>query len=173
MPLCDDIIILTNDEQNANQIFNIFNKAHDNIKFEIEYPSKTDNNSKKISLLDIQIEIKNEGEIYFSFYTKSAKRNIFIHYQSALPLQVKINVINNEIKRIHERCSMNETKKLATTQFNKILSLNGYPKDFFKNLQNIYKVKSNKTKSHKNQTINKEYMYLKFPFLATKQQNVF
>ena len=120
----DDICILTTDEENANQILLSMNAINPAIQFEIEHP----NSNNSLSLLDFTLTIcKQTGQHTFSFYQKSAKKNLFPHYKSALPTQTKRNIIQNETKRIKNRCSNDEIYHHHLNNFKDTLSINGYP----------------------------------------------
>ena len=164
----DDILILTSNKENANIIYSKFNHANEHIKFEIEHPKVTkDNNSKTLSLLDFTLCMNNESQPSFSFYSKEAKRNLFIHHNSALPMKMKLNTIQNEMKRITERCSNEEDKNKHIKELDEKLHLNGYPKGTTKIKTKI----KNKNKTVPEKKKIQEYNYFKFPYLGEKIQH--
>jgi len=118
----DDIIILTTSKEEAEKIFNSMNGLNDNIRFEIEHPD----DSNSISLLDFCLTIDKDGNPHFRFYKKCAKKNMFPHVTSALPMEVKHNAIRNEIQRISKRCSSLNDRKTAISKFKNELSCRGY-----------------------------------------------
>ena len=140
------------------------NKQHPYIKFEIEHP----NSDNSLNLLDFNIKFNNGTTPIFSFYKKSALRNIFLHYNSALPTSMKQNVISNELNRIKNRCSEPEQLLKATNEFKQKLQINNYPINFIKQC-NYQKKRKRQHKITSRQT-DKIY-YFNFPFLSDKIQN--
>ena len=150
----DDILILTTTKENALNIYNTFNSQHPNIKFEIEHPK-----TNSISLLDFSLAI-NMNRTEISFYTKSAKRNLFIHFNSAIPMTSKIHAIKNEITRITNRCTKPDDLEYHLKEFSNKLELNGYPKKVYNNLINNKEHISNKYNEKK------KYFYMRCPYLG-------
>ncbi len=150
----DDILILTSDKESAVQIFTMMNQANPAIQFEIEHPDQ--NNS--LSLLDFRITICKDGATNFSFYKKSAKINMFPHAKSAIPADVKLHSVRNEICRIEDRCTSNEERKSHLEFFYNDLTTRGYqnPKLFFGQ-----KKRSRKPRNPQGQ----KYCYFEFPFI--------
>lgn len=149
----DDILIITNNRETAEEIFNKFNSEDPNIKFEIEHPDK--NNS--LALLDFRVTLS-EGESEFCFYKKLAKKNTFPHIKSAIPWECKINSVKNEVKRIEERCSSEEDKARHINTFFRQLHTRGYQKSV-----------ENKAKQQKKATrnsANEKFCYFEFPFVS-------
>ena len=146
----DDVLILTTTREEADRIFHIMNNINDNIKFEAEYPTT----SNSISMLDFCLTIK-DGEPQFRFYKKEAKRNMFPHIDSAMPMSIKRNIINNEIRRISERCTVVSDKIMETNKFLNDLTTRGYEK-------NTHKVKKQKRRKNIDMT---NFCYFQFPFV--------
>ena len=71
----DDACLLTKNAAEAEHIKSVFNNVDPNIKFEIEHPTA----QNSLSLLDITIRINSNGDLYFDFFTKSAKKPIFVN----------------------------------------------------------------------------------------------
>lgn len=160
----DDILCITDNKSNADDILNIFNNQHPSIKFEIEYPDT--NNT--LSLLDFSVQLNPDGKTTFNFYTKNAKRNLFINYKSALPFNTKLHSVINELNRITERCSRQTDLDVHLHNFKSTLTLNDYPTDFYDKSINIKKHKRPK----KQRNINEEFVYLKFPFINDRINNM-
>ena len=78
------------------------------LKFEIEKPETTPD-GLSLSLLDFKVTISKDGKSSFEFYKKSAKKPLFVHHKSAIPMKSKTNFIRNERKRIEDRCSTQTT----------------------------------------------------------------
>ena len=69
------------------------------------------------------------GESSFGYYKKPAKKPLFVHHQSALPRNSKINFTHNERRCIQQKCSTQTTFNKHNREFNHILHLNRYPED--------------------------------------------
>uniref|UniRef100_A0A0L8GYC4 GIY-YIG domain-containing protein n=1 Tax=Octopus bimaculoides TaxID=37653 RepID=A0A0L8GYC4_OCTBM len=102
-----------------------------NIKFTLEYSSITGS----LSLLDLKLNITEEGEIHIEFYRKAASKDMFVQYNSALPLGAKIGYARNELAHIQGKCSKTEDKVTHTTCFLDILKTNRYPRSIVNQLK--------------------------------------
>ena len=122
----DDVFILTRDRSSAENILSLMNGQHPSITFELEHAV----DDARLSLLDMEIIVSASGELQFQFYKKPAKKEIFVRYDSALPTDVKRNIISNEKVRITDRCSTNESKNKHLEKFGRLLLVNGYPSEF-------------------------------------------
>jgi hypothetical protein len=122
----DDCYALVRNEDDARQLLAIFNDQHPSIKFELEMCAR-ENNATSLSLLDLTVRLREDGEATFDFYTKEAKKEIFVHRQSALPWSQKTAAIRNEIKRIETRSDANRSSNKAA--FEAKLRSNGYNED--------------------------------------------
>jgi hypothetical protein len=112
----DDCLLLTTSREEADKIYHEFNTANSYIKFEIEHPGV----DGSLSLLDFNINVNNEVPIVRA-HTKPIKSDIFMSGLTALPSQVKKNIIINEWNRIKRRCgSMEEIKKSRKKFINKL-----------------------------------------------------
>ena len=149
----DDIFVLATNKTEATRLLEVMNDLHPNLKFTIEFP--TDDNS--LSLLDFSVKISKQS-VNFNFYKKSAKKPLFVNYSSALPLRNKVNYVKNEYHRRMERCSTTAQRQEASREFQEILKLNDYPKDFM----NI-KLPRIRLKPTSGTT---EYSYYKIPFVS-------
>jgi len=145
----DDVLILTTCREEADRIFDIMNSQSQYIKFEVEHPSPTNS----ICLLDFCLTINNEGIPKFCFYRKAAKKNTFPHRKSAMPLQMKQNVIGNELDRIERRCSSLEDRREETSNFRRELSARGYER------------KEMKKRPMKKKTNFDDRCYFEYPFI--------
>lgn len=152
----DDILLLTVNKEEAENIFAIMNSINQNITFEIEHPDE--NNT--LSLLDFSINIdKNTGNQTFNFYKKTAKKDLFVNFKSALPTSSKLNYINNEIDRISTRCTKRKDREEQIKNFESVLIKNDYPTTFIHRSKN--------TKRNKQTTRGKQF-YFEFPYINDK-----
>ena len=120
-----------------------------------------------LSLLDFTVKIQQDGNATLDFYKKKAKKPLFVHHKSWLPVSAKKNIIKNEKNRIAQRCSSNKTRKTRIKEFDDVLRLNGYPEEII-NLSN-FTAQHHRTKK-RNQTEERvsaqeqEWLYLSIPY---------
>ena len=150
----DDIFILTDDKEAADEIHTRINNVDPHIKFEIEHPV-----NGALSLLDFTVTLQRDGEAHFCFYRKEAKKNTFIHRRSAMPEACKTNSIMNEIARIEERCTTDEDKRENINTFRQQLSTRGYKNDKPHNTRTDRRNYSNDRAAHA------QYHYFEFPYV--------
>ena len=153
----DDYFFLTTNEEEARKIFNFMNGLKENIKFEMELSK-----DGSLSLLDFTVRFNN-GSKEFTFYKKPEKKDIWPHYDSAIPMASKRAFARNEINRINERCSTKGGKTHEVGKFYEILNSNGYPKCFINDLTNKKKLKKKPMKSR-----DESRVFFKFPFINEK-----
>jgi hypothetical protein len=103
---------------------------------------------KRLSLLDMTIIMRQHQPPTFEHYKKAAKKDVFVHYNSALPEAMKMNIIRNERSRISERCTTTTTRVRHNKQFDNLLVSNGYPKSF---IDKSYKCKRQSIGSPQNE----------------------
>ena len=84
---------------------------------------------KSLDLLDFHLEMDNRGKPSFSFFKKAAKRDLFPHFHSAIPISSKRACIRNEANRITMRCTEERDRVRKLQSFQRLLSNNGYPPD--------------------------------------------
>jgi len=155
----DDILILAKNKQQAKEIHEILNNANEHIQFEIEHPEP---NTNKLSLLDFSIEInQSNGESTTEFFKKTAKKDLFVNFHSAIPTKTKEHYIKNEIRRIESRCTHQEDKVKHTENFKRILKMNDYPRETIKNII----TKKNNENTHNVLPPSDRKFFLQFPYL--------
>ena len=93
----DDIFILTKNEVDANTFYNVINNIHPKIQFEIEHPVKSNRTTNSLSLLDFTISTSLDNQPKYNFYQKQAKKDLFVHQKSHLPLLSKVNIIKTNL----------------------------------------------------------------------------
>ena len=156
----DDICILTVNKEEADKILTHMNSVNEHIRFEIEHPDS----SNSLSLLDFTLTVNPTSKAHtFNFFKKKAKKDLFVNYTSALSTRNKINYIQNEIDRIKNKCSNEETIQANIQNFAQILHKNDYPPDFVK--QHCTH-KNTKKKRRKEPADDGEPMYFEFPFVS-------
>ena len=150
----DDICIVTTSKSEADKIFQLLNSQHPMIKFEIEYPDT----SNSLSLLDFQFNIDPDGAVTFNFFQKTAKKQLFPHAQSAIPLNTKITIAKNELQRRLARSSTPQSRQHNTEAFKDLLLTNGYDENFTHSI-------TKPERRTPRQQLTEKHAYFKFPFL--------
>ena len=154
----DDTFILARDKEAAINIFNFFNNAHPNIKFEIEFPDK----SGQLKLLDCAIQIGPDGAIHTDFYQKKAKSSLLPHFRSSMTSASRLDIVRNEVKRRRDRCPNRDRVRGHLSKFRGTLSLNGYPEQFIDEAMKPKPQKAN-VKAAPAGKSKDEFAYLRFP----------
>jgi uncharacterized protein (UPF0335 family) len=147
------------------ELRNRLNSLHPSIKFTLELPG-TDG---FVPFLDLQIAIKS-GHIHNRFYQKEAKKDVFLHADSALPQSVKHNAISAELLRAKRLCSDHKDIKAAIEAVTKKVLRSGFSSAEIKICS--------KTKKKNKRNLNQEKpLYLPIPFISDafncKIQSVF
>ena len=76
-----------------------------------------------------------EDGAIFEFYKKKARKDLFVHFQSDLPVSSKIHFIRNERQRIASRCSRPSALGKHSADFDRVLKINGYPSHIIRETQ--------------------------------------
>jgi hypothetical protein len=147
----DDIFILTKDSDSADNIANQLNNISEKIKFEMEKPI-----NGKLNLLDFGVMINN-GKAKFSFYQKKARSNVFVNFNSHVPMMAKRHYVQNEWMRILRKSDKHDVKRAKKTLEEKLLA-NNYPQ------QLINKWTLSTTQRNRSQ-MNSKIFYLSIPYI--------
>ena len=121
----DDVGTVTTDTEQANTIHTYLNEQHPTIKFEMELP---DNNGY-LPILDIKLNIDQDGNIHHKLYTKPASKGITLNFHSHHPSSVKRAVFANEFKRA-QLCASAEHRAEAIQATPTKLTRNNYPSNW-------------------------------------------
>jgi len=93
----DDIVLAAPEDQ-ATNILNIFNSFHDRLQFTIEWE-----NNKRLSYLDLQLEVVNDSIVLDWFYKEVSGRFLFsgrfLSYFSNHPHCYKVGTMYNLVDR--------------------------------------------------------------------------
>ena len=157
----DDYCLFTTNREEAEIIFQTLNAQHPNITFEVEHPV----NEKSLSLLDFTVTVRKDGNVFFEFFKKRAKRELFVNFMSAFPTASKINYARNEIKRIAERCTKKEDFKKHVSEFERILRRNGY------DTKTIETSKCMRQRKVKKVSRSENVFYFQMPFVSDRINN--
>ena len=154
----DDVCLITTNREEAIRIRDLMNQQHPSIRFDIEHPV----DGRTLQLLDFEFTITSEGTTKYNFYKKKVKKPIFVHQQSALPSRMKIQVIKNEIRRIHTRCTDPIDALSNLNAFSEVLTSNGYSA----NSVLAYERNGGRRRTRKPQANVVEPVYLRLPFVS-------
>ena len=153
----DDIFVLVESKDKAEELLATMNQQHEKIKFELEHPV----GDNTLHLLDFAVTIDKDAPPQFDFYRKKAKRDIFVHAKSALPWQSKMSIIRNEKHRIRERCTGNNSAATHLHKFEDMLTKNGYTQ------QDIDRSATHSTHSNR-QPVNSNTLFFQMPFISDR-----
>jgi len=149
----DDIFFIVDETLSSEGLLEMANSLNNNIKFTLEKP----NEEKELSFLDVKV--KYGPNLSTALFIKPFHSNVIMNYNSAVPKDRKVNLLQNEIKRVKQNSSnvMNERKSidLITNRFR----LNKYPLTFI----NKYKAQ----RDPPNESL-EPITYVKVPFLNEK-----
>ena len=153
----DDCFASVRNEDEAQQMVDVFNRQHPHIRFEMEKP--TDQN--ELSLLDFTIKFSPQGDTTYSFYRKKARKEIFLHADSAIADYQRMAILRNERNRIAERCSNIQQVHQEQAKFDEILMKNGYKPGTIARS----KRKAAKKRHRANIPANNNILYMRAPYI--------
>ena len=119
----DDTFILCKSEDHANELLELFNSIHPNIKFTMEQE-----NCKQLHFLDLNI-LRKDDTFIRSIHHKNTWTCQYIPFGSFCPIQYKRGLVKTLYSRAYRLCST-ETVKSETELLEKTLRDNGYPNSF-------------------------------------------
>lgn len=156
----DDCLLITVSKEEAEIILCKMNNINPHIKFEIEFPDQ----HNTLNLLDFSLNIDTtSGATTFNFYKKSAKRDVFPHFDSAIPLKQKQNIIANEVRRIKQRCTHKTDFLQHCCNLRNVLSTRGYPPRIIERATRT--AESSEGRPTRTSRNNQKFFYLQLPFL--------
>ena len=151
----DDIFIAQPRSMEVNDVLMAFNSAHPALRFTIE----TENNNC-IPFLDVLLTRTNGNTLSREVYHKPRWSGQYLHFQSAVPIHRKRNLVRNLTERAQKICS-SEHLQSALDTIREVKKTNGYPEKFIE--KNINFSKKTKVASP---TAPKKQLYLSLPFLS-------
>ena len=150
----DDIFCLTTHEEEAKAIFRFMNSQDANIEFDLELPQQG-----SLALLDFSLSFHGDNPApSFSFYKKAARKPIFVHSESAMPLAAKLSCIRNERKRITNRCTSPTDAQRHQEAFNDLLRQNGYA-------EHLLRPRTAHSRRKRRPSPSDNWIYFQFPFV--------
>jgi len=111
---------MTKDPNEAAMVQQVFNSAHNQIRFEME-----EAHNGCLKLLDLKINVE-EGGLSIGFYRKEARTNMFMNANTALPTNLKDRIVANERARIGSRCQDADERRNEMIEFDRRLKSNGF-----------------------------------------------
>ena len=109
---------LPKDRVTMEIIKSIANSISDMIEFTVDVPSNYEED--KMPILDMKVWLNDEDEVEYMFYEKPMKSTLVINKQSALPENVKMKTLTQEVfRRLHNTRStvMNKYKTEILNDF--------------------------------------------------------
>ena len=100
------------------------------IKFELELPAE----DNYLPLLDAALKINHDGSLSHRLHTKSASKQITLHYDSHHPDTTKMAIVKNELKRAKTNSTVDNVTGSTNTAITKLVN-NGYPADMIKQVE--------------------------------------
>ena len=148
----DDILLICDDQTEADSLLAEFNSLHSNLRLTSEQES-----DNSISFLDILITRKEDGFIKRSVYRKSTWTGQYLNFYSFCPIRYKRGLVRTLFIRAKKICT-SDCLDVELDKITNILLENGYPIKFIKKYLNDPKPKANIY------TASKKPVYIKLPF---------
>ena len=146
------------------------NSFDENIQFTFEIEKE-----KKIPFLDVLIIRNSDDSLSTTVYRKPTNTDLYINWYSHSPLQWKKTTANILIQRAINICS---SKELLDKELNiiehSLCIINGYPKNFVKNIirYNIYKNKNQTQHSNDNNNNDNKEIYINLKYAGDKGEQI-
>jgi hypothetical protein len=148
----DDIILITNSRQQAEEFLDELNHLHPNIKLTIEHER-----DDTLPFLDLLLKRNSDGSIQRSVYRKATWSGQYLHFHSFAPIRYKRGLVITLFERARRICSK-ETLGEEMRFLNNTLNKNGYPSGF------ISKFSKPRSLNKAAPTVAKKKVFLQLPF---------
>jgi hypothetical protein len=148
----DDILVITSSRQQAEEVMNIFNDLHPNIKLTVEHE-----NNESLAFLDLLLKRNPDGSIQRSVYRKATWSGQYLHFHSFAPIRYKRGLVRTLFERARRICT-NDTLEDELRFLRHTLGENAYPSSF------ISKFSKPMTPSSLVSTVEKKKVFLQLPF---------
>ena len=158
----DDIGTVLSSIPEASQLLKTLKRQHDNIKFELELRAA----GCYLPLLDASLKINQDGSLSHRLHTKSASKQITLHFESHHPEATKVAIVKNELQRAKTNSSMENITGSTNTAVTNLVN-NGYPANTIKEAQRMHRG-NERTKRHKRTT---DQLTVRIPFINNKIDN--
>ena len=158
----DDIGTVVSSIPEASQLLETLNSRHDTIKFELELPAA----DGYLPLLDAALKINQDGSLSHRLHTKSASKQITMHFESHHPESTKVAIVKNELKRAETNSIVENITGSTNAAVTKLVN-NGYPANMIKEVERVHRGNS-RTKPHKRTT---DQLTFRIPFINNKIDN--
>ena len=158
----DDIFTIMPNTQ-SEVVLNYLNNIHPTLKFEMELPK----DDGFLYLLDTAVKINSDGDLYYKFFQKEAKKDIFINFNSSQPTSMKYNAIRAEYLRVQRNTSTEEFLAEGHKQLDRKFLTSGYSSNI---LQNQKRILTQRNTQHSSKT-RRHMFYLPIPFVSDTVNN--
>jgi hypothetical protein len=105
----DDILVITNGRQHTEQLVDVFNHLHPNIKLTVEHEQ-----DDSLPFLDLLLKRNPDGSIKRSEYRKATWSGQYLNFHSFAPIQYKRALVRTLFQRARRICTK-ETLPEETT----------------------------------------------------------
>ena len=120
----DDCFLLFRSNSHINAFLNVLNRQHPNIVVTVENEV-----NKSLSFLDVKITRDNDSSTTSVFH-KPTFTGLYTNVDSFIPFTNKTDPVMSLLNRYFNICSTYSTFHSKLDNFKKLLSLNGYPRNF-------------------------------------------
>ena len=155
----DDIFFTIESTTDIATILNSFNSAHSNLNFTLETEIED-----HMNFLDVRVTRRPDGTAQRSMHRKSTWTGQYLHYQSFVPHQQKVNLVRTLAFRSTRICS-EDTIEHELRELRSIFLQNGYPERLLEKYIRVIQPVS------KSPTANRKKVYISLPFKGDELAN--
>ena len=162
----DDTFVLIKDLKVVDQLLNLMNSKHKNIKFTCEIEK-----NKKLAFLDVLVNRKKGGFIT-TMYRKPTFTGVYLHWKSLTAVVYKINLIKCLLDRAWKICSNYELFHQEILLLKEVLKKNDYPSSVIdKQIDKFLNKKLIQLPPKTNELTPKKKIYLVLPYFNDKMDD--
>ena len=148
----DDIFCVVDERLNPQEILSTVNSAHNNLNFTCELE-----NNSEIPFLDVKITRLADGAHQREVHRKPTWNDQYIHFDSFVPRQQKLNLIHCLVRRAKDICTP-DTIENELAFVKQIFLKNGYPEQLVQKTINSVKDRTKQIR------VTKKPTYISLPF---------
>ena len=167
----DDTLAVFNSEEEADKFLLYLNGLHPSIKFTCDKEAMD-----KLPILDLLLikdPYSNDDNISIAVYRKPTHSGVFTNFTSFIPFQFKVGLIRTLFDRAYKICSTWNLFHLEMENIVRMLSFNGYSKQF---TYSVIEKELNKRLSDEPKLVKegpeRKKVYLKLPYIGDMSMKV-
>ena len=167
----DDTLAVFDSEEEADKFLEYLNGLHSSIKFTCDKEA-----FEKLPLLDLLLikdPYSSDDNISITVYRKPTHSGVFTNYTSFIPFQFKVGLIRTLFDRAYKICSTWNLFHLEMENVVRMLSLNGYSKNF---TYSVIEKELNKRLCNDTKLVTegpeRKKVYLKLPYIGDMSMKV-